>query len=107
MLDRAHGVYMWDQDGKRYGWIVGRDGLQYRPFQPTGFSGDAAPNGKIHVWLWAAFRSIGGACEKLAGLMPDGLNKVFFVSGGSEAVESAMKLARQNAIATDNATRWR
>jgi adenosylmethionine-8-amino-7-oxononanoate aminotransferase len=45
--------------------------------------------------------------KKLAGLMPDGLNKVFFVSGGSEAVESAMKLARQNAIATDNATRWK
>jgi adenosylmethionine-8-amino-7-oxononanoate aminotransferase len=92
-----------------FGWIVGRDGLQYRPFQPTGFSGDAAPNGKIHVWLWTAFETEASEAlaKKLAGLMPDGLNKVFFVSGGSEAVESAMKLARQNAIATDNATRWK
>jgi adenosylmethionine-8-amino-7-oxononanoate aminotransferase len=39
--------------------------------------------------------------------MPKGLNKVFFVSGGSEAVESAMKLARQYAIATGNAERWK
>jgi adenosylmethionine-8-amino-7-oxononanoate aminotransferase len=33
--------------------------------------------------------------RKTASLMPEGLNKVFFVSGGSEAVESAIKLARQ------------
>jgi adenosylmethionine-8-amino-7-oxononanoate aminotransferase len=45
--------------------------------------------------------------RKLASLMPKGLNKVFFVSGGSEAVESAMKLARQYAIATGNAERWK
>ena len=30
--------------------------------------------------------------------MPEGLDRVFFVSGGSEAVESAVKLARQYKI---------
>ena len=34
------------------------------------------------------------------GACPPGLNRVFFVSGGSEAVESAIKLARQYALAT-------
>ena len=34
-------------------------------------------------------------CEK----MPAGLDRVFFVSGGSEATESCLKLARQYAVA--------
>jgi adenosylmethionine-8-amino-7-oxononanoate aminotransferase len=33
--------------------------------------------------------------DRLAGLAPDPINKVFFTSGGSESVESAWKLARQ------------
>lgn len=42
-----------------------------------------------------------------AARMPEGLNRVFFVSGGSEAVESATKLARQYAIAVGEASRWK
>jgi putrescine aminotransferase len=34
--------------------------------------------------------------ERIAGLAPDGLNGVFFVSGGSEANETAIKLARRH-----------
>ena len=34
--------------------LVGRDGQQYRPFQPGGARGDARPDGKIHVRLPAA-----------------------------------------------------
>jgi adenosylmethionine-8-amino-7-oxononanoate aminotransferase len=33
--------------------------------------------------------------ERLAGLAPDGLNRVYLVSSGSEAIEAALKLARQ------------
>lgn len=43
----------------------------------------------------------------LAQRMPADLDKVFFVSGGSEAVESAIKLARQWAVATDQPERWK
>jgi adenosylmethionine-8-amino-7-oxononanoate aminotransferase len=49
--------------------------------------------------------------ERLARLtaekMPEGLTKVFFVSGGSEAVESCIKLARQWAVATGQKKRWK
>jgi adenosylmethionine-8-amino-7-oxononanoate aminotransferase len=34
--------------------------------------------------------------ERIAGLAPDGLNAVFFVTGGSEANETAIKLARRH-----------
>ena len=33
--------------------------------------------------------------ERLAGLAPAGIGKVFFTSGGSEAVEAAWKIVRQ------------
>src|SRR5204862_4163647 len=45
-------------------------------------------------WSYAHPRAIELAAE-VADLAPGDLNRVFFVSGGSEAVESAWKLARQ------------
>jgi adenosylmethionine-8-amino-7-oxononanoate aminotransferase len=45
-------------------------------------------------WSYAHPRAIELA-TKLAELAPDHINRAFFVSGGSEAVESAWKLARQ------------
>jgi len=45
-------------------------------------------------WTFAHPRSIELAAE-LADLAPGDLNRAFFVSGGSEAVEAAWKLARQ------------
>jgi adenosylmethionine-8-amino-7-oxononanoate aminotransferase len=45
-------------------------------------------------WTYAHPRAIELA-EKLAALAPGDLNRVFLVSGGSEAVEAAWKLARQ------------
>ena len=44
---------------------------------------------------------------KLAALSPEGFNRSFFVSGGSEAVESAIKLARQYKLAVGEAQRWK
>lgn len=44
---------------------------------------------------------------RLAALMPGDLSRVFFVSGGSEAVEASIKLARQWAVATGQSKRWK
>ena len=46
------------------------------------------------LWTYAHPQAIELA-QKLAGLAPGDLNRVFFTTGGSEAVESAWKLARQ------------
>ena len=46
------------------------------------------------LWTYAHPRAIELA-EKIASLAPGDLNRVFFTTGGSEAVESAWKLARQ------------
>jgi len=41
------------------------------------------------------------ACEKIASWAPEGLNHVYLVSGGSEAVETAIKMARQYYVERD------
>jgi adenosylmethionine-8-amino-7-oxononanoate aminotransferase len=46
------------------------------------------------LWTYAHPKAIELA-ERLASLAPGDLNRVFFTTGGSEAVESAWKLARQ------------
>ncbi|HZD87676.1 MAG TPA: aminotransferase class III-fold pyridoxal phosphate-dependent enzyme, partial [Gaiellaceae bacterium] len=51
-------------------------------------------------WTYAHPRAIELAAE-VASLAPGDLNRAFFVSGGSEAVESAWKLARQYYSARD------
>jgi adenosylmethionine-8-amino-7-oxononanoate aminotransferase len=56
-------------------------------------------------WSYAHPRAIELAHE-LAQLAPGDLNRVFFVSGGSEAVESAWKLARQYYMARGE-RRWK
>ena len=45
--------------------------------------------------------------RELAERLPDGLERIYFVSGGSEAVEAAIKLARQWAVATGQERRWK
>jgi adenosylmethionine-8-amino-7-oxononanoate aminotransferase len=54
-------------------------------------------------WTYAHPRAIELAAE-VASLAPGDLNRVFFVSGGSEAVESAWKLARQYFAVRDGRT---
>jgi adenosylmethionine-8-amino-7-oxononanoate aminotransferase len=56
-------------------------------------------------WSYAHPRAIELAHE-VAQLTPGDLNRVFFVSGGSEAVESAWKLARQYHLARGE-RRWK
>ena len=91
-LDRAEGIYMWDQSGKRY--IDGSSGAMV--------SNIGHSNPRVLAKMKAQMdRSTFGyrlhfstepsenLATKIAGLMPEGLDRVFFVSGGSEAVESA------------------
>ncbi|MBT5767086.1 MAG: aspartate aminotransferase family protein [Kordiimonadaceae bacterium] len=102
LLDRAEGIYMWDQSGKRY--IDGSSGAMV---SNIGHSNKNVLNAMKTQMDKSTFgyrlHFENEPAEKLAArvaeLSPDGHEKVFFVSGGSEAVESAIKLARQHAFA--------
>jgi len=108
VLDQARGVYMWDVDGKRY--LDGSSGAMVcnighsnpRVLDAMRKQMDKSTFGyRLHFETEPAEH----LAAKTASLAPSGLDKVFFVSGGSEAVESAIKLARQNAVATGEAQR--
>jgi adenosylmethionine-8-amino-7-oxononanoate aminotransferase len=99
VIVRGDGCYLEDANGKRY--LDALAGL-FAVNVGYGFGeemGEAAAAQMRELpfytnWSYAHPRAIELAAE-LASLAPGDLNRVFFVSGGSEAVESAWKLARQ------------
>ena len=99
IIVRGDGCYLWDANGKRY--LDALAGL-FSVNIGYGFGeeiGQAALEQMRELpfytnWSYAHPRAIELAAE-IASLAPGDLNRVFFVSGGSEAVESAWKLARQ------------
>jgi adenosylmethionine-8-amino-7-oxononanoate aminotransferase len=98
VMVRGEGAYVWDQHGRRY--LDGLAGLftsqlgHGRTELAEAASKQASELAYFPLWTYAHPRAIDLA-ERLAGITPGDLNRVFFTSGGSEAVESAWKLARQ------------
>ena len=99
IIVRGDGCYLEDAHGKRY--LDALAGL-FSVNIGYGFGeeiGEAAAAQMRELpfytnWSYAHPRAIELASE-VASLAPGDLNRLFFVSGGSEAVESAWKLARQ------------
>ena len=99
IIVRGDGCYLEDSKGKRY-----LDALAGLFSVNIGYGygeeiGEAAAAQMRELpfytnWSYAHPRAIELASE-VASLTPGDLNRLFFVSGGSEAVESAWKLARQ------------
>ena len=97
IIVRGNGCYVYDEHGRRY-----LDGLAALFCVNSGHGraelADAASTQMRELdfyttWSYAHPRAIELAA-KIAQLAPPGLERVFFTSGGSEAVESAWKLAR-------------
>ena len=110
MLDQARGVYMWDTDGKRY--LDGSSGAMVCNIGHSNSNVLAAMRRQMEKSTFGyRLHFETEASEKLAAslveLMPEHLTRVFFVSGGSEAVESALKMARQHALAIGQGSRWK
>ena len=110
LFDRAEGVYMWDTDGRRY-----LDGSSGAMVSNIGHSSprvleamrDQMERGTFAYRLHFENAPAENLAARVAGLAPAGMDRVFFVSGGSEAVESCLKLARQHAVATGDAGRYK
>jgi adenosylmethionine-8-amino-7-oxononanoate aminotransferase len=97
IIARGEGCYVYDEHGNRY-----LDGLSALFCVNAGHGrteiGEAMARqiGELDfftVWSYAHPRAIELAA-RIASLAPADLNRVFFTSGGSEAVESALKLVR-------------
>jgi adenosylmethionine-8-amino-7-oxononanoate aminotransferase len=99
IIVRGDGCYLEDINGKRYldalaGLFAVNIGYGYGEEVGEAAAAQLRELPFYTNWSYAHPRAIELAAE-VASLAPGDLNRVFFVSGGSEAVESAWKLARQ------------
>lgn len=109
-LDRAEGIHMWDTTGKRF--IDGSSGAMVCNIGHGNPAVLAAMRAQMEratfgYRLHFVTEASEALAERTSRLVWPGMARVFFVSGGSEAVETAMKLARSNAVATGQADRWK
>ena len=98
VIVRGEGAYVWDQHGKRYldglaGLFTSQIGHGRTELAEAGAK-QAETLAYFPLWTYAHPRAIELA-ERVASYAPGDCNRVFFTTGGSEAVESAWKLARQ------------
>jgi adenosylmethionine-8-amino-7-oxononanoate aminotransferase len=98
VIVRGEGQYVYDLSGKRYldglaGLFVSQIGHGRTEVAEAG-ARQGSELAYFPLWSYAHPRSIQLA-ERLASLAPGDLNRVFFTTSGSEAVESAWKLAKQ------------
>jgi adenosylmethionine-8-amino-7-oxononanoate aminotransferase len=110
VVSHAQGIYLWDTDGRRYldgssGPVctnighgnarvieAAREQMERVAFASRNFF-ENEPNSRL--------------AELLARLAGPGLERAFVVSGGSEAIEAAIKMARQLAVARGEPARWK
>ncbi|BBY49133.1 aspartate aminotransferase family protein [Mycolicibacterium arabiense] len=98
VITRGEGVHIWDSKGNKY--IDGLSGLfvvqagHGRAELAEAAAKQAESLAFFPLWSFATPPAIELA-ERLAGYTPGDLNRVFFTTGGGEAVESAWKLAKQ------------
>jgi adenosylmethionine-8-amino-7-oxononanoate aminotransferase len=110
IIVRGEGCHVYDQHGRRY-----LDGLAAlfcvnighgRADVAQAGADQAKELGFFTNWSYAHPTAIELAA-RIAELAPGDLNRVFFTSGGSESVESALKLARQYHKVTGNPGRYK
>ncbi len=94
----GRGIYIYDTDGKEYidgcsGALVSNIG-HCVPEIIDAITVQAKELEFGHPSRWS-FPIVEQAAAAVAELAPEGLEDVWFVSGGSEAIESSLKLARQ------------
>jgi adenosylmethionine-8-amino-7-oxononanoate aminotransferase len=104
IVDRGEGIYVYDEDGTRY--LDAAASLWYmnigygRDEVVDAMSDQARKLPAFHTFIDYATRPPLELAAQIAAVSPDAESKVFFGSGGSDAVDTAAKLARRyfNAI---------
>lgn len=102
-ISHGYGIYLWDKTGKRYldgssGPVVSNIGhtnpnvllAMRKQAEKVCFASRAWFENEANI-------ALAGVLSELAGT---GFERAFIVSGGSEAIEAALKIARQYAVAT-------
>jgi len=107
-ISHAEGVYLYDTDGRSYmditsGAVVSNLGHSNPRVVRT--MQDQAAKVTFAYPRFFESRDTVALANKICELAGDGFERAFFVSGGSEANEAALKLARQYAVARGQGSR--
>jgi len=110
LVTHGDGIYLYDKNGKQY--IDGSGGAlvvsighgRKEIFQKM--TEQMSRVGYVHgsQFTTASIEEYG---EALGEVLPKGLEKIYFLSGGAESVEAAIKLARQYFLESGQSQRWR
>jgi len=98
VVDRGEGIYLWDKDGRRY-----IDGAGGAAVVTVGHGNREVIEAMRSQAERVCFPYVGNflseaqmeLADKVISFAPPGMSRVYFVSGGSEATEVAIKIARQ------------
>lgn len=104
VIDRGEGIYVFDEEGNRY-----LDAAASLWYMNIGYGRDEVVDAMaeqarqlpaFHTFIDYATRPTLDLADRIAAVSPDPASKVFFGSGGSDAIDTAAKLARRyfNAI---------
>ncbi|WDV44315.1 aspartate aminotransferase family protein [Clostridiaceae bacterium M8S5] len=112
MIERGEGIYLYDKEGNKY--IDGCSGsavanIGHGNKEVAEFTKEHMERiAFTHLSRWTV-DSIEKCAAKVAEWAPGDLNHVYFVSGGSESTETAIKMARQYFIERDGSktTKWK
>jgi adenosylmethionine-8-amino-7-oxononanoate aminotransferase len=100
VIERAEGCRIWDTEGNEYLDALAAlycVNIGYGPW-PEIVEAATKQMEKLPFftnWVGFATPSSLELAEKVSGLVPIDVGRIFFVSGGSEAIEAALKVARQ------------
>ena len=110
VIEQGDGCYVWDHTGKRYldglaGLFTVQVGHGRRELAQAAAT-QAEKLAYFPIWTYAHPTAVELA-TRLAALAPGDLNRVFFTTGGGEAVETAWKLARQYHVLRGDVGRYK
>lgn len=110
LIDRGEGVYLIDDKGKKY--LDGAAGavsvsLGYSNQEVIKAMGEQAKKVPFVHTMRFETDVLHRCCTKITQWAPESLNQVYLTSGGAEAVESAIKLARQYHILKGNEKKYK
>jgi 4-aminobutyrate aminotransferase len=98
LVERGEGVHVFDQEGRRYlDFTAGIGVTSTGHCHPRVVAAAQEQVGKlIHgQYTTVMHRPLLDLSERLGEVLPSGIDSVFFANSGSEAVEAALRLARQ------------
>ncbi len=100
VVERGEGCYIWDTEGNRYLDALAALYCVNIGYGPWPEVAEAAREQLERLpfftnWVGFATPSALELADKLSDLVPIDVGRIFFVSGGSEAVEAALKISRQ------------